>query len=649
MDIFGNFSKLKDDKEKRKVREYSDLEFSYSDLSSESVDRVEEKNNPGFTSYLKAFSVLIFTILILRLFTVQIVSGSLNQKLAEGNRIRPRVIEAGRGLILDKNGKPLAQNEPSFALAVYPSDLPHKTTDREAVYQKISDLTNIPLRTVQKEAEKNGLSSLDEVTIKENISHDDALLLEQKISDLPGVFVATKSIRRYTSDSGLAHVLGYTGLVSANDIINHPDYYLSDRIGKTGLESKYESYLRGVYGVEQIEVDSVGNITGVVTDNNNTEPVNGGNLVLNLDYGLQQATAAALASGMATGAEQTGQPVTSATAMVMDVNTGGVLSMVSLPSYDDNLFSIKISNADYAKLNTDPTLPMFNRGIAGVYPPGSIAKIIMASAGLQEGNITAKTSMVTPAAIKIGEYTFPDWKDHSYESTNVERAIAESNDIFFYALGGGFQNIKGLGIDKIKEYWQLFGLGEKTGIDLPGEASGLLPDDAWKRKAVGEPWYIGDTYHVAIGQGDMLVTPIQMLRATAVIANGGKLLEPQLVNRIVDHSGKTTKTFDPRIERENFISGANIKIVQEGMRQTVISGSARSILSDFPIPVAGKTGTAQFMNNQKTHAWFECYAPYDNPQIAIIVLVEGGGEGYDIAGPVAKDMMTYYFANNKSN
>jgi len=647
MDILGNFSKLKGDRETRKVKEHSDLEFNYSDLSVESIDRVEEKNSTGFTSYLKVLTILIFVILVLRLFSVQVVSGNLNQKLAEGNRIRPRVIEAARGLVLDKNGKPIAQNEPAFALAVYPSDLPRKITERMSIYQKISDLTQIPVETIQKEAEKNGLSSLDEVAIKDDISHDDALLLEQRVAGLPGVFIATRSIRHYLSDSGLAHILGYTGLVSEKDIEKHPDYYLSDRIGKTGLESVYESYLRGKYGVEQIEVDSKGNITGVVADDKNTEPVNGDNLVLNLDYGLQQATTTALANGMATGALQTGQPVTSGVTAVMNVNTGGILSMVSLPSYDNNLFSTKISNADYAKLNNDPDLPLYNRAIAGVYPPGSISKIVMAAAGLQEGAITAKTSMVTPAAIKIGEYTFPDWKDHSYESTNVERAIAESNDIFFYALGGGFQNIKGLGIDKVKEYWQLFGLGEKTGIDLPGEASGLLPDDAWKRKAVGEPWYIGDTYHVAIGQGDMLVTPIQMLRATAVIANGGKLLEPQLVGRIVDHSGKTVKTFEPRIERENFISAANIKTVQQGMRQTIVSGSARSILSDFPIPVAGKTGTAQFMNNAKTHAWFECYAPYDNPEIAIIVLVEGGGEGYDIAGPVARDIMTYYFANNQ--
>lgn len=647
MDIFGNFSKLKDDKEKRKVREYSDLEFSYGELTSEVVDKVDDKNHLGFTSHLKWLAIFIFAGLILRLFAIQVVSGKVNQQLALGNRIRPRIIEAERGLILDKNGLPLAQNSPSFALAVFPSDLPKKKAEREKIYLKISELTKLPPDQIRIEAEKNGLSSLDQVIISDNITHDDALLLEQRTAGLPGVFVATKSKRQYKSDFALAHILGYTGIVSGDDIKNNPSYYLSDRIGKTGLESEYESYLRGVYGVEQIEVDSKGNITRVLVDENNKEPVNGDNLVLNVDNGLQQAAATALTTGMATGAEKTGQPVASGIAMVMDVQTGGVKAMVSWPGYDNNLFSTRISQADYLKLSTDPTLPLYNRAIAGIYPPGSIVKIVMASAGLQEGTISARTSMVTPPAIKIGDYNFPDWKDHSYESTDVERAIAESNDIFFYALGGGFDKIKGLGIDRIKKYWQLFGLGEKTGIDLPGEASGLLPDNAWKIKTQKTPWYIGDTYHVSIGQGDLLVTPIQMLRATAAIANGGKLLEPQLVNRIVDHTGKTIKTYDPRIEGQNFISAANIQTVQQGMRQAVVSGSAHSIFTDFPIQVAGKTGTAQFMNNAKTHAWFECYAPYDNPQIAVIVLVEGGGEGYDIAGPVAKDIMTYYFSNNK--
>jgi penicillin-binding protein 2 len=268
----------------------------------------------------------------------------------------------------------------------------------------------------------------------------------------------------------------------------------------------------------------------------------------------------------------------------------------------------------------------------------------MASAGLQEGTIDKNTSMVTPAAILIGEYTFPDWKDHSYESTNVERAIAESNNVFFYSLGGGFDKIKGLGIDKIKKYWQLFGLGQKTGIDLPAEASGFLPDAAWKQKVKNEPWYIGDTYHVSIGQGDLLVTPLQMVRATAVVANGGKLLQPQLVKRIVDNNGNIVKTFEPIVQSSNFLDASVLKTVAEGMRMTITEGSARN-LSDLPFTVAGKTGTAQFLNNEKTHAWFECFAPYENPEIAIVVLVDGGGGGHEIAAPVAKEIMSYYFAN----
>ncbi len=285
---------------------------------------------------------------------------------------------------------------------------------------------------------------------------------------------------------------------------------------------------------------------------------------------------------------------------------------------------------------------MFNRATMGVYPPGSVSKIIMASAGLTEGTITKNTSMVTPAAITIGDYVFPDWKDHSYESTNVERAIAESNNVFFYSLGGGYDKIKGLGIERIKKYWQLFGLGKPTGIDLTSEASGLLPDVAWKKKVQNLPWYLGDTYHVSIGQGDLLVTPLQMLRATAVIANGGKLISPQIVNRVVGPDGKVVKTFDPRVENPSVVPADVIKTVQEGMRLTITDGSARN-LSDLPFSVAGKTGTAQFLNNQKTHAWFEAYAPYENPEIAILVMVEGGGGGHEIAAPVAKEVLQYYF------
>jgi penicillin-binding protein 2 len=452
--------------------------------------------------------------------------------------------------------------------------------------------------SIKQEAEKNGLNSLDEIVLKENILHDDALILEEKIAGISGFFISKKAIREYQILPGLSHLLGYTGMVSPEDIKKNPDYYLSDKTGKTGLESQYEKYLKGTHGIEQVIVDSKGSVVKVMADKENKDPVSGNDIILNIDSGLQQKAGEALSAGIQAGRELTGSEVTGGVVGVMDVKTGGILALVSLPDYNNNLFTTKISNEDYQKIKDDQSLPMFNRAIKGEYPPGSISKIILASAGLMEGNITTSTAFDTPAAIKIGDYNFPDWKDHGY--TDIERAIAESNNVFFYSIGGGYENIQGLGIDKIKKWWQLFGLGEKTGVDLPGESDGLLPDADWKKKVKNEPWYLGDTYHVSIGQGDMLVTPLQMLRATAVVASGGKLYEPQLVKKIVDKDGNVVQDFAPRIERENFIDPNVLKTVAEGMRLTITDGSARN-LNDLPVSVAGKTGTAQFLNNEKTN------------------------------------------------
>ncbi|MCL5410398.1 MAG: penicillin-binding protein 2 [Patescibacteria group bacterium] len=642
MDIFGNFSRLKGDKSKRHIQKKVELDYSYSETVLDSVGKVEDKTSASKSSgSMKAMLLLFFCILCSRLFFLQVVQGESNQKLAEGNRIRPRIIEATRGIITDKDGVWLARNKPNFALAVYPSDLPKSKPERNAVYSKLAEMSGETVEQISSASEENGLLSLDIVTIKDNLSHDDALLMEKKIADLPGVVVAKKASREYTVLPGLGHVLGYTGKISPLEIQSYPDYFLSDRVGKTGIESEYEKYLRGKHGVEQIEVNSKGSIVRVLVQDGNREPVPGYDTSLYLDRGLQQKTSEALSKGIEEAKKATGDDkIDSGVAIVMDVNSGGILSMVSLPDYDNNLFSTQISSADYQKLMNDESYPMFDRATKGTYPPGSIVKIVMAAAGLTEGNITTNTTFDTPPEIKIGDYTFPDWKDHG--ATDIKRAIAESNNIFFYSVGGGFDKIKGIGINNIKKYWKLFGLGEKTGIDLPSEAEGLLPDPEWKKKVKNEDWYIGDTYHVSIGQGDLLVTPIQMMRATATIANGGKLLQPQLVHKITDQKGNVIKEFGPRVERQNFISSDIIKTVQQGMRLTITDGSARN-LNDLPVSVAGKTGTAQFLDNQKTHAWFECYAPYENPQIAVVVLIDGGGGGHEIAAPVAKDILNYYF------
>lgn len=631
---------MKGDKIKRFSKDIAEDDFNFTEANDAIQAKVGEKESMNFAVVSRAMVFVIFCLLVFRLFIVQVVSGDSSQALAEGNRIRPRLLEATRGIITDNNGVWLARNKPEFALVLYPSDLPKDKEEREKIYKKVAELSGVLAETIKSQAEENGLFSLNAVFLKEDIPHDEALILEKNIFGLAGVKVAKLSSREYSTLPGLSHLIGYTGKVTKDDLLS--GYYSSDKIGKTGIEYSYESDLKGKHGVEQIEVDSRGNLVRVLAKEGRQEPADGQSLSLYLDSNLQLVTANALSNGITEAKKNIGSDVNAGVAIVMDVNSGGILSMVSAPAYDNNLFTGKMDPVAYQNLISDKSYPMLNRGIAGTYPPGSIVKIVMASAGLAEHVIEQYTSFNTPAEIKIGDYIFPDWKDHSYESTNVERAIAESNNVFFYSVGGGFDKIDGLGIERMKKYWQLFGMGEKTGIDLPSEASGLLPDPAWKKKYKNESWYIGDTYHASIGQGYLLVTPIQMLRATAVIANGGKLLSPQLVKKIIDNEGNVIQEFGPRIVKENFLSVDVIDIVQNGMRMAVTQGSARN-MADLPVSIAAKTGTAQFLNNQKTHAWFECYAPYENPQIAVIVMVEGGGGGNEIAAPVAKEILNYYF------
>jgi len=643
MDIFGNFPKISQDEKKRKVANKQELDYSYATAILDPISKIEQKNHLRFSPVLKIILIFVFCVLSLQLFNLQVIEGESFLATAEGNRTRPRIIEASRGSITDRNGAWLARNKPSFVLAAYPSDLPQKKVEREKVYEEIAAAAGLDIGEIRQEIEKNGIKSLDEVVLKENIPNEDALILEEKIADIPGVFVSIKSIREYDSSAGLAHILGYTGIISKEDVKKTPgEYYASDRTGKSGIEQIYEKYLKGEHGVEEIEVNSKQSIVKVLVKDENKEPVPGDDVVLNIDMDLQRKVGDILKAGIDKATELSGSQVTGGVALVMDVNTGAMLSMVSYPSYDNNLFSGKISNEDYQKLLTDKDKPMFDRAIQGIYPPGSISKIILASAGLQEGVINVNTAFDTPPAIEVGDYVFPDNKDHGY--TNIERALAESNNIFFYSIGGGYGPIKGIGIEEIKKYWQLFGLGEPTGIDLPGEASGLLPDPEWKERVKKEPWYLGDTYHVSIGQGDLLVTPLQMLCATAAIANGGKLVEPQLVQKIIAADGKVVKEFGPRIKRENFLDPSTINTVRKGMRMVVNdpSGSAHN-LSNLPVSVAGKTGTAQFLNNEKTHAWFISYAPYEKPEIAVVTLVDGGGGGYAIASPLAGEIIDYYF------
>ena len=328
-----------------------------------------------------------------------------------------------------------------------------------------------------------------------------------------------------------------------------------------------------------------------------------------------------------------------AAAVAIDPRNGEILAMVNLPGYDNNLFAKGISAEDYKKLMEDPEKPMFNRSISGEYPPGSTFKPVVAAAALQEKLISPETTVDCRGSISIGSYAFPDWKTHGV--TDVRKAIAESCDIFFYAVGGGWDNIGPLGIDRMKKYSNLFGLGKPLGVDIPGEAGGLIPDQSWKKNKFNEKWYVGDDYHSAIGQGFNTATPLQMANLAAAIANGGKVYQPHFVRSVKKTDG-SSEMINPKILSQNFVSPANMQVVREGMRQTVTSGSARS-LGDLPVAVAGKRGPPNSAARTKLHGWFLSFAPYDNPTIAMAVLMEGGGEGFSTAVPVTKEVLKWYF------
>jgi penicillin-binding protein 2 len=593
-------------------------------------------------SKLKAagfFIIVLFLGLVGRVAWLQIAKGNYYYSLAEGNRIRIERVEAKRGVIYDRDLAPLVRNKANFLLYFVPVDLPEDEQEKDKIISEISEiLGNFSVEEISSKlagVEPGTLDSYQPLFVVDNIPYEKAMLLYLASDDMSGVFLTNKTRREYDLfSSSLSHILGYTSKINEQELKKAGDEYLPiDYIGKTGIEYFWENELKGESGKKYIEVDALGKEKKIISQ---TEAKDGHNLVLSLNSALQKKLEDTISVYLKK------MDLKKASAVVMDPNNGEILAMVSLPAFDSNIFARGITSKEYQELLDSPDNPLFNRVVSGEYPSGSTIKPVIAVAALAEKIISENTSFLSVGGIRISQWFFPDWKAGGHGITDVRKAIAESVNTFFYYIGGGYQDFVGLGVEKIVKYAKLFGLGAQTGVDLPGESAGFLPTEEWKEKTKGESWYIGDTYHMAIGQGDVLVTPLQVANYTAVFANGGQLYRPHLVKTILSGNDKFIRNTEVVPVRENFIDSYNIKVVRQGMRQTVTSGSARS-LSELPVTVAGKTGTAQWSSQKANHAWFTGFAPYENPEIVITILVEEGVEGSTIAVPIAKEVLEWYF------
>lgn len=668
--------------------EYKNLKDSiyYSDWTEESFiqdtgskEALNHSFNYNNLKYFLLISIFGFLLLFSRVFFLQIIKNEQYSILAEVNRLRSLSIEPKRGIIYDKEMRPLVRNSANFVLYLRPIDLPREELERDNLLRELSfiisgDLSdrkedlydydsgqpNLIADTAEFYRLKESLSrvrigSLDSyqpLFVADKLSYETALFISLKSSDWPGVFVSNKTGRDYLipSDSGdkkfelltessLSHILGYTGKISERELkFFSKNYSPIDYVGKTGIEQVYEKELKGLAGKKNVEVDSLGRHKKII---NEIPAQNGYDVKLSLDLDLQLKAEEIIKEHLSK------LKLTRASFVALDPRDGSVLALVSLPAYNNNLFSGGISHKDYNALINNPNRPLLNRAIAGEFPAGSTVKPIFSAAALQEGVINANTKILSSGGIRIGQWFFPDWRAGGHGSVNVKNAIAWSVNTFYYYIGGGYGDFKGMGIDSLIKYSKLFGLGAKTEIDLPGEALGLVPNQEWKREKIKEPWYIGDTYHFSIGQGYLLATPLQVANYTAAIANGGTLFKPHLAKEIIDEKGNLIKRIEAEELNANFIDKEKIDIVKEGMRETVTYGSAR-LLNYLPFSSAGKTGTAQWSSVKNTHAWYSGFAPYENPEIAFVILIEEGGEGSSVATPIANDILKWYFIEHKN-
>ena len=577
----------------------------------------------------------IFFFLVLRLWHLQILNAESYLSQSENNRLRFVPEAASRGAIMDRNGTVLTSNRPSFSLAVVPQEV----KDRDALVNQLASMLRLDRIELLERWEKGkGRARYYPVVLASNLSRDQLEILEENRLHLPGVEIEMKPVREYSSGILAAHLLGYIGEVSEDELNRkgYEGYNPGDYIGKNGIERSWENELHGNDGGRQLEVDARGRILRTISE---TYPTVGNSVVLTIDANLQKLSEQAFG-------DQAGA------AVAMDVNSGEILAFVSNPGFDPSLFSGKLPTDIWKEYLSDKRHPLENKALTGQYPPGSIFKIITALAGLENGKIDEKTAVTCTGVFEVGFSKFKCWNRHGHGYTSLKKSLRESCDVYYYQLG------EQLGVDAIAATAKKFRLGESMGVGLIHEKDGLIPTSAWKQKRFGKRWYHGETIPVAIGQGYVLMTPIQMASMIATVANDGKVYRPYLVKRIVDTDGKTLKEFKPEFLGTTGISADKFRLIKQGLFAVVNEpGGTGGMARIYDMRVAGKTGSSQVVKLRESkrttpwqfrdHALFVAFAPYEKPEIAVSVVVEHGEHGGSAAAPIVAKILKAWIDGKK--
>lgn len=581
---------------------------------------------------LLASCIIIFG-LSLRMVYLQIYQGEYYKGRAEGNRTRISKIVSPRGIIYDDSGEALVRNEPGFVVSLRHRNRPYN----KGVITKLSNIIEVPEEKIYAKIKRQN-GSYEPVRLKSNLSPELVTKIEESLSDLPDVMLELLPLRVYMDKELGVHFLGYVGEVSDYDLKRgiYKDLEPGAIAGKFGLEAFYDEPLRGIDGKTVEEVDVSGQ---VIKELNRVEPIPGEDLILTINANLQREAEKAVDEQLKWLRDtRWGPKANAASVVVMDPRTGAIKAMVSRPAFDPNLFVTGISSKNWKKINENPYHPLLNKAIAGEYPPGSTFKIVTGSAALE-------TKKVTPyeKIFDSGKHWLIPMGNAGGEALgwiNFHTALAKSDNVYFYEMGNR------VGIDSIDKYANIYGIGTKTGIDLFGEASGMIPSPKYKKQLYNEDWYLGDTFNAAIGQGFTLATPLQIASMMGAVAMDGVRYKPYLVDKFLNPDGSVAKVVAPVELPKLDVSQSTLKIIQSALKAVAQEGGTASSLANLPVKVAGKTGTAE-NSHGKDHGLFIAYAPADNPTIVVAVVVEQGNFGSLSAAPIVQKILKYEFSGKK--